>query len=107
MRRCTITGMSDKVTFSGEPRRGFQVNQRIVLEPRPGMEKTIYYYSYSGGIVASEPLPVLAMHLNETLIEISPARLGHASFRATPQFTNKSFEQWFGGPPSFPVQMAA
>ena len=71
------------------------------------MTKTIYYYSFSGAIVAAEPLPILRTGLDDTYLEISPVRLGHATFRATPQFTNHSFKKFFGAPPDFPVQMAS
>jgi hypothetical protein len=57
------------------------------------MAKSIYYFSYSGAFVLAEPLPTLALELDGSLVEIAAARLGHPSFRANPQFTNRTFER--------------
>jgi hypothetical protein len=84
-----------------------QIEQSIRISPREGMAKTIYYYSYSGALVIAERLPTLWGHLNDAQFEIGLARLGHSSFRASPQFTNRTFEAFFGGAPAFPVQVAS
>ncbi|HEX9946421.1 MAG TPA: hypothetical protein VGA98_02675 [Allosphingosinicella sp.] len=84
-----------------------RIEQRIQIEPREGMAKTIYYYSYSGAFVVAEPLPTLWGELNGAQFEIVLARLGHSSFRASPQFTNRTFEAFFGAAPTFPVQIAS
>lgn len=84
-----------------------RVEQSINIPPREGMAKTIYYFSYSGALVIAEPLPTLWGHLNGAEFEIGLSRLGHPSFRATPQFSNHTFEAHFGAPPEFPVQIAS
>lgn len=84
-----------------------RIEQGVRLPPRERMVKTIYYFSYSGAMVIGEPLPLLCSQINDTPLEIAPARLGSPSFRATPQFTTHSFKRWFGADPTFPIQLAS
>lgn len=99
--------MSKNPTPLEELDPSMRIEQSISIPLREGMAKTIYYYSYSGALVIAEPLPTLWGNLNGAKFEIGLARLGHPSFRATPQFTNRTFEALFGAPPTFPVQVAS
>ena len=85
------------------------INERFSLD-REGVHKTLFFSSYSGGFLISEPLPTLVAEINGYTVEISPpVRLGQASHRPTPQFRLENVEKFFNFetfPPQFPLQVA-
>jgi hypothetical protein len=86
-----------------------RVEKTILIGPRDGMARTLYFYSYSGAMLIAGPLPVLEGELAGMKLEIlPPSRIGSPSLKPTPQFDNESFRRYFtfDKPLDFPIQMA-
>jgi hypothetical protein len=83
--------------------------QRHVDLSRPGVDRTQFFFSYSGGLLVDGDLGVIGAELSGYQIEIAPpCRIGSPSFRPNPQFTFDNFLRFFQVelPPSYPLQAA-
>lgn len=86
------------------------VEHRVSLAPREGMDRTLYFYSYSGALVVEGPLPILDGVIDGMRFEIlPPTRIGEPALRPTPQFTRRSISKFLElpDPLPFPIQVAA
>lgn len=80
---------------------------RKVELSRAGVDKTQFFFSYSGGWVVEGKISTVSTHLNNKYLEIAPpTRIASASRRPTPQLNFRNFDSFFQVeiPTPYPLQ---
>lgn len=81
--------------------------EREVKLTRPGVDRTQFFFSYSGGWIIDGKISTVTAHLNGWFLEIAaPCRIAPPSFRPTPQLDFQNVKQFFQveTPTPFPLR---